>query len=205
MKTTIRGRVLSHDETYDGRACMADWLVGGDRGDVARRRLVSQAAALIASRGLDAFSIDELAARAHCSRATIYRHAGGRAQLIEAVLSTTAAPVLESIRAEAVGTAGEERARIAITAAVGALRADRVIRQFLRPGSLIATTPTVLASPTVLAVAADLIGIDPDDTVAARFAIRSVLTMLLWPAAPEEEAALVDSIISGIFRRGAPA
>ena len=119
MKTTIRGRVLSHDETYDGRACMADWLVGGDRGDVARRRLVSQAAALIASRGLDAFSIDELAARAHCSRATIYRHAGGRAQLIEAVLSTTAAPVLESIRAEAVGTAGEERARIAITAAVG--------------------------------------------------------------------------------------
>lgn len=190
--------------TTEGRA-LADWLVGGDRGDVARRRLVSQAAALIASRGLDAFSIDELAARAHCSRATIYRHAGGRAQLIEAVLSTTAAPVLESIRAEAVGTAGEERARIAITAAVGALRADRVIRQFLRPGSLIATTPTVLASPTVLAVAADLIGIDPDDTVAARFAIRSVLTMLLWPAAPEEEAALVDSIISGIFRRGAPA
>ncbi|TYQ10977.1 UNVERIFIED_ORG: TetR family transcriptional regulator [Gordonia westfalica J30] len=179
---------------------MADWLVGGDRGDAARRRLVSQAATLIASRGLDAFSIDELAARAHCSRATIYRHAGGRAQLIEAVLSTTAAPVLESIRAEAAGTAGEERARIAITAAVGALRTDRVIRQFLRPASLIATTPTVLASPTVLDVAAELIGIDPDDTVAARFAIRSVLTMLLWPATPEEEAALVDSIIAGIFR-----
>ncbi|WP_279105298.1 TetR/AcrR family transcriptional regulator [Gordonia paraffinivorans] len=182
---------------------MADWLVGGDRRDAARRRLVSQAAALIASRGLDAFSVEELAARAHCSRATIYRHAGGRAQLIEAVLSATAAPVLDSIRAAVADTTGEERARIAIITAVGALRADRVIRQFLRPGSLVATTPTVLASPTVSAVAAELIGIDPDDVVAARFAIRSVLTMLLWPTAPEEESALVESIIAGIFRGGA--
>ncbi|SDU53103.1 TetR/AcrR family transcriptional regulator [Gordonia westfalica] len=182
---------------------MTDWLVGSDRGDAARRRLVSEAAALIAARGLEAFSVDELAVRAHCSRATIYRHAGGRTALIEAVLATTAAPVLESIREEAAGTAGEERARIAIMAAVRALRADRVIRQFLRPPTLVASTPTVLASPTVLAVAAELIGLDPDDTAAARFAIRSVLTMLLWPAGPGEEAALVDAIVAGVFRGGA--
>ncbi|GAC51490.1 TetR/AcrR family transcriptional regulator [Gordonia amicalis] len=182
---------------------MTDRLVGGDRGDAARRKLVSQAAALIATRGLDAFSVDELALRAHCSRATIYRHAGGRTALIEAVLATTAAPVLEAIHAEAAGAVGEERARVAITEAVRALRADRVIRQFLRPANLIASTPTVLASPTVLAVAAELVGIDPDDAVAARFAIRSVLTMLLWPAAPEEEAELVDSIVAGVSHRRA--
>ncbi|MCZ0912406.1 helix-turn-helix domain containing protein [Gordonia amicalis] len=183
---------------------MSDWLVGDDRGEAARRRLVSHAAALIAARGLEAFSVDELARRAHCSRATIYRHAGGRTALVEAVLSSTAAPVLESIRHEAAGTAGVERARIAIAAALCALRGDRVIRQFLRPANLIASTPTVLVSPTVLAVAAELIGIDPEDTVAARFAIRSVLTMLLWPAAPEEEAELVDSIVAGVFHGRAP-
>ncbi|MEO9328280.1 TetR/AcrR family transcriptional regulator [Gordonia aurantiaca] len=180
---------------------MGDWLVGGDRVGVARARLISQAATIIAARGLDGFGIDELARRAHCSRATVYRHVGGRTAIIEAVLVATATPVLESIRARVADTTGEERARIAIGAALRELRGNRVIRQFLRPANLVASTPTVLASPAVRAVAAELIGFDPDDAVAAGFAVRSVLAMLLWEADPNEEDALVESIVAGVLHR----
>lgn len=177
-----------------------DWLVGGERRDAARERLVAHAAAIIARRGLDAFDLDELGRRAHCSRATIYRHAGGRAALIESVLAATSAPVLDAIRASVADLTGPERARTAITETLRALRGDRVIRQFLRPDNLIDATPTVLSSPAVHAVAADLVGVDPDDPADARFLIRSVLAMLLWPAGPEEESRSAESIVAGIFR-----
>ena len=176
-----------------------DWLVGGERRDAARERLIAHAAALIARRGLDAFDLDELGRRAHCSRATIYRHAGGRAVLIESVLASTSAPVLDAIRASIADLTGRERARTAIIETLRALRADRVIRQFLRPENLIDATPTVLSSPAVHAVAADLIGVEPDDVVGARFVIRSVLAMLLWPAEPEEEARSAEAIVAGVF------
>ena len=35
---------------------------------------------------MEAFDIDALAARVHCSRATIYRHAGGKAEIRDAVM-----------------------------------------------------------------------------------------------------------------------
>ncbi|WP_317451434.1 hypothetical protein [Gordonia jinghuaiqii] len=76
-----------------------------------------------------------------------------------------------------------------------------MIRQFLRSENIVTATPTVLTSPAVIAVAVELIGIDPDDTASARFAIRSVLAMLRWPAAPADEDELVDAIVAGVFRR----
>ena len=57
-----------------------DWLVGGDRRAIAAERIYDVATDLIAKRGFAAFDIDALAARAHCSRATIYRHVGGKAK-----------------------------------------------------------------------------------------------------------------------------
>jgi hypothetical protein len=54
-----------------------DWLAGGDRHELAAERIYAAAANLIARRGLDRFDLDSLAQAAHCSRATLYRHAGG--------------------------------------------------------------------------------------------------------------------------------
>jgi AcrR family transcriptional regulator len=55
-----------------------DWVVGGDRRAVATDRIYAAATELIVCEGLDAFDIDTLAARVHCSRATIYRYAGAK-------------------------------------------------------------------------------------------------------------------------------
>jgi len=45
-----------------------DWLVGGDRRTVATERIYDAATDLITREGPDAFDIDTLAARVHCSR-----------------------------------------------------------------------------------------------------------------------------------------
>ena len=48
--------------------------------------------------GLDAFDVDSLAARVHCSRATIYRHVGGKAEIRDAVLVRAAARIVATVR-----------------------------------------------------------------------------------------------------------
>ncbi|WP_231609760.1 hypothetical protein [Rhodococcus sp. CX] len=60
--------------------------------------------------------------------------------------------------------------------------------------------PTAITSDTVAALAAELIGIDPSDTTSTEFAVRSFMTLLLWPADPVEENRLIDSIVAGIDR-----
>ena len=75
-----------------------DWLVGGDRRSAAAERIYDAATDLIAHDGMDAFDIDILAARVHCSRATIYRHAGGKAEIRDAVLIRSAARIVETVR-----------------------------------------------------------------------------------------------------------
>src|SRR5215471_10919491 len=59
--------------------------------------------------GLEAFDMDVLAARVHCSRATIYRYAGGKAQIRDAVLLRLAARIVESVRRAVKDLSGAER------------------------------------------------------------------------------------------------
>lgn len=186
---------MSHTETVG-----YDWLIDGKRSDVARDRLIACAAELIARRGVAEFDINDLARHAHCSRATVYRHAGGRTAVIESVLMTASAHIVTAVRTATAGLDGRNRASVAISVALRELRQDRVIRQFLRSGHLITMAPTAIISDTVATLAAELIGIDPSDTTSTEFAVRSFMTLLLWPADPVEENRLIDSIVAGIDR-----
>lgn len=80
-----------------------DWLVGRDRRSEAAERIYSAAADLIARRGYEGFTIEALAARVHCSPATIYRHAGGKATIRDAVVAIHAARIVDTTR-EAIRT-----------------------------------------------------------------------------------------------------
>src|SRR6266566_9957828 len=91
-----------------------DWLFDGGRHAMATERIVRD--------GLDAFSVDALAARTHCSRATIYRYAGGKKQIRDAVLARTAAQIIETVRSSVEGRTGQERVLIAIEVAVAEIR-----------------------------------------------------------------------------------
>ncbi|MEE4024889.1 helix-turn-helix domain-containing protein [Gordonia sp. PKS22-38] len=180
-----------------------DWLVSDDRNDTARVRLYTLATEMIGRDGLDRFDLNDLARRAHCSRATVYRHVGGKKQLLEAVWAFSSAAVVAEVEAATAGVAGRERTSVAITVAVQAIRSDRVIRQFVESRQILAAADTVIHSPTIIAAASELMGLDPGgdpgNAVTVRFAIRAILSILTVPAHdPAEERELIDILVHAV-------
>lgn len=160
----------------------SDWLVGGDRRTLAAERIYDAATDLIAREGLDAFDVDTLAARVHCSRATVYRHAGGKGEIRDAVVVRSAASIVETVRGAVEGLSGPERIATAITVALKSIRShplgDSLIDS-LRSGRGMAW---LAESPVVAEFATDLNGLTDNDTEAAGWILRVVLSMLCWPA-----------------------
>ncbi|QKT06255.1 TetR/AcrR family transcriptional regulator [Gordonia sp. X0973] len=176
-----------------------DWLVGDDREARARARLYEAASDLIAKHGVDALDIDELARRAHCSRATVYRHVGGKQAIVEAVLVQRSGAIVQAVETEVAGISGNRRAAAAIREALAQIRADKVARQFVTADHAARSMTTVIESPTVLTIAGGLLGLAPDDTAAAGYAARSVFAMLLWPAVDADaESGLIERIVRGL-------
>lgn len=182
-----------------------DWLIGSSRADTARHRLVEVAGRLIAERGIDRFDLNDLAERAHCSRATIYRHTGGKKQLLEAVFLATSTRITTEVRQAVAETTGYERARIAMTVALAAIRSDAIARQFVRSRNVVNGARIAVQSPVLAAIAADLIGLNTDDTVLTSTAVRSFLALVLWPPTDKaDETRLIDILVSGLVTAQEP-
>jgi AcrR family transcriptional regulator len=157
-----------------------DWLVGGDRRAIAAERIYDVATDLIAKRGFAAFDIDALAARAHCSRATIYRHVGGKGQIREQVLMRLAARIVETVRRTVEGMSGSDRVVTAITVALEQIRSDP-LGQLIIGRSTVTEHWDLAASPVVEELAAELTGIAADDPAAARWIVHVVLSLVYLP------------------------
>ena len=157
-----------------------------DRRTAAAERIYAAAADLIARDGFDTLDIDVLAARVHCSRATIYRHAGGKAEIRDAALARAAARIVEAVRQAVDGLSGADRILTAITVALREIRSDPLGQLMINSlrGGLGMTWLT--ESPIVAAFAADLNGLTDDDTEAAHWIIRVVMSMLYWPVGDAE-------------------
>lgn len=166
----------------------ADWLVGRNRHSEAAERILVAAADLISRRGYDEFSIDELANAVHCSPATIYRHAGGKTAIRDAVTGMHAERILQSVREAIAGLVGSERIVTATTVALKNLRADplaQLPQLHALPGDSWLT-----ASPVVTRFATEMVGLTTPDPLAAQWLIRVFLALWQWPladAAAEEE------------------
>ncbi|WP_201377472.1 TetR/AcrR family transcriptional regulator, partial [Mycobacterium intracellulare] len=85
-----------------------DWLVGGDRRVAAVERIYDAAIELMRHNGMNAIDIDELAARVHCSRATIYRYVGGKAQIRDGVVARVAIRIAASVHSRVEMLSGPE-------------------------------------------------------------------------------------------------
>jgi AcrR family transcriptional regulator len=158
-----------------------DWLVGGDRRTAAAERIYAAATDLFAHDGMDAFDIDTLATRVHCSRATIYRHAGGKAEIRDAVVTRTAARIVDTVRRAVDGLSGSERIVTAILVALGQIRSDplgQLMLHSIRGGQEMAW---LTESPVVADLAVDINGLTDDDPQAGQWIVRVVLSMLYWP------------------------
>ncbi|MGV0646459.1 TetR/AcrR family transcriptional regulator [Mycolicibacterium sp. XJ2546] len=176
-----------------------DWLLGGERRTAAAERIYTAATDLVVREGFDAFDIDTLAARVHCSRATIYRYAGGKAQIRDAVLLRLAARVVDSVRSAVHDLTGTQRVVKAITVALEHIRADpiRPMMMSLSAGRDLSELPS---SPVLGRLAADLAGITDDDPQAAQWIVRVVMSLAVWPVGDDDaERQVVERFVAPAF------
>ena len=158
-----------------------DWVVGGDRRAAAADRIYAAATDLVIRQGRDAFDIDTLAAQVHCSRATIYRYAGGKAQIRDAVLMRLSAGIIDTVRRAVEGLSGSERVLTAITVALAQMRSDPV-RRLMMSSSKALELSELHSSPVLGRIAAELTGLTDDDPQAALWIVHVVLSLAYLPA-----------------------
>ena len=178
----------------------SDWLVGGDRRTAAAERIYAAATELVASGGVDALDIETLASRVHCSRATIYRCAGGKRQIQDAVIERSAARIAEQVRSAVDGMTGAERIVTAITVALREIRSDPLRQSMFSAIRGAEERAWLTESPIVARLAADLNGLTDDDTEAGQWILRVVLSLLYWPVGDAVvERQMIERFISPAF------
>jgi AcrR family transcriptional regulator len=176
-----------------------DWLVGRSRQEAAPERIYAVATDLVAREGLDALTIDTLAARAHCSPATVYRHTGGKAKIRDEVLIRAASRIIDAVRRAVEHLTGPERIVTAITVALAEIRSDALGQLMLK--SIRAQEMTWLKdSPIVAGFSTELNGLTDDDEQAASWIVRVVLSLMFWPADDAEtERQIVQRFVAPAF------
>ncbi|CDO06804.1 TetR/AcrR family transcriptional regulator [Mycolicibacterium cosmeticum] len=174
----------------------ADWLLGGDRREAAAERIYAAAADMMGRGGFGDIDIDALAAAVHCSRATVYRHAGTKAQIRDAVLARSAARIVETVRAAVHERTGTDRVLTAIAVALREIRADPLAATVVgAPGAR-----SLTSSDAVMAYATEFAGVADDDPEAAQWIVRVVLALLFWPApGADVEARLLQRFVAPGF------
>lgn len=173
-----------------------DWLVGRDRKSEAAERIYTAAADLIARNGYERFTIEALAARVHCSPATIYRHAGGKAAIRDAVVAFEAARIVDTAREAVKDLEGPDRVVTASIIALQRLRSD-LLAQLMRSIHATPVAEWVTDSPIVTGLAAEMLGGNNDDPLAVQGLIRVFLALWCWPLKdPAAERALLHRFLS---------
>jgi AcrR family transcriptional regulator len=176
-----------------------DWLVGGDRREIAAERIYAAATEMFTREGLDGFDIDMLAKRVHCSRATIYRYVGGKAEIRDALITRAASRIVETVRQTVESMSGPKRVVTAITVALRLIRADPLYQLMISPGrpdDMVWLT----GSPLLAGFATDLTGLTDGDPQAANWVVRVVLSLMYWPVGDDEaERELVQRFVAPAF------
>lgn len=157
-----------------------DWLIGRDRRSEAAERIYAAAAELIARRGYDAFTIEALAAQVHCSPATIYRHAGGKAAIRDAVVAVQATRIVDTARQAIKDLTGSDRVVTATIVALQGLQSDP-LAHLMRSTHETPISEWITNSPAVNGFAAEMLGLEEDDPIAAQWLIRVFLALWCWP------------------------
>ena len=176
-----------------------DWLLGRDRRSEAAERIYTAAADLISQVGYDAFTIEALATRIHCSPATIYRRAGGKAAIRDAVVAIQATRILGTVRDAIKGLSGPDRVVTATIVALQRMHSDPLV-QLLRSMQLAPGSEWLTTSPVITGFAAEMLGQDNPDPLAAQWLIRVFLALWCWPLKdPEAERTVVERFLSASY------
>lgn len=180
------------------------WMSGSRRREAAVAVILAAAREEFLEHGPTRFTAERVARRAGCSRATLYRVVGGKAALIDAILTQGAAMIATRVHEAVDGLSGRARVGEALLAGLRELRADPVVHDVVRRT---ARDGDFLQRSTLLReVAAGWLddggrpGIDPD--LAGDWILRVFLSLVAWPAPDQEsERELVRAFVEPVFGR----
>jgi AcrR family transcriptional regulator len=158
----------------------ADWLAGGSRRAMAEERIYAVATELFLERGFDDVSMDDVAATAGCSRATLYRYVGGKSALVDGAIARAAVAVTSRVATATAKLSGPRRISEAILVAVAILRADPVVSHWFANVRSGGSNAYLSGSPVIAEMASAVLGGAPDDD-AANWIVRVVLALVEWP------------------------
>lgn len=187
------------------------WL-GDDRAAMAANRILDVAAELFLTHGVAPVNMNQIAAAAGCSRATLYRYFASRADLHLAYVEREARTLAKQVAHQVSGVVDvHERMTEAILAAVEGVRTDPVLRTWFVPESAALAGALGASSALVnrIAVAfvhdgdgssaADHTTADPgtESNLEGRFVVRMILSLLMTPGADStEERELVRRFVT---------
>jgi AcrR family transcriptional regulator len=176
-----------------------DWLVGGDRRKIAAERIYDAATDLMTREGPGALDIDTLATRVHCSRATIYRYVGGKAEIRDAVVASASARIVDNVRHAVEKLSGPERVMTAIAVALKLIRSDP-LSQLMFSAARANDIVSLTASPLLAGFASELTGLSDRDPQAAMWVVRVVLSLLYWPVGDSRvERQMLERFVAPAF------
>lgn len=156
-----------------------EWALENNHHATAREQILAAASDLVSRNGFEAFTIDGLAAKLHCSPATVYRHAGGKAAIVEALISRFSKRIAASVNEAIADLSGTDRIAGAILVGLEHMRAEplgQLIMGDIRPGR---DGGAVSSSPLVARIAEGMIG--DDDPLAAQWLFRITFSLWYWP------------------------
>ncbi|WP_421840299.1 TetR/AcrR family transcriptional regulator [Mycobacterium sp.] len=173
------------------------WITGEDRRKLVLQRIYDSACEVAAERGLDQLDIDVIAQRTGCSRATVYRHAGGKNAIRGAVLARTAAQIVASVQEKITELTGGERIVATILFTLKAVRANTVSATVLAGAAHPTTNSSRCTTREWAAATAKLAGLDPECSFAGRWMVRVILSLLFWPMPTKDmEEQTVRSLVA---------
>lgn len=162
------------------------WLAD-DRSRLAAERILDAAAGLFAERGVGAVGMGEVAAAAGCSRATLYRYFADRDELHVAFVHREARRVGASVASSVASVSDPaERLAAAVLSSVRLVREAPALHAWFAAADAATTAELASSSEVIAALGLTLV----DDPAAARWLVRSVLSLLVVPgrdAADEAE------------------
>jgi AcrR family transcriptional regulator len=176
-------------------------MTTGERGAVREEAILLATLALLAESGYDQLTIDAVAARARCSKATIYRRWPGKAALVitavrrHAGQPETAAADTGSLRSDLLAALTAMRSSLSgqdaalILGMLGAMRRDPELAAAVRDQVLDAKREA-LRLPVARAIARGDIPADADTALLAEISSAVLLSRLLVTGEPPDDAFL---------------
>ena len=159
-------------------------------------RIYTAATESVAANGFQGLSMDDIAMRAGCSRATVYRRVGDKEAIRDVVLNQAVARISSSVAQAVSHLDGQERIVAVIIASLDTIRADPVSAALLAGAEAACSVDSAVISRFAGAVA-DLTGIRHDDTVACELVSRLILALLCWPVVDcDTEAHMIRRLVS---------